>query len=114
MVFGRAPHARKAVLVLGVVVEVLGRRAWHVADFEARQAMTDVGGVADLRHLAVRDDVDAGFLLLEHDIGDGVAHDGVVSSAVEAFALGLREQLVDHGLRSRQAADVGGEDAVAG
>ena len=39
---------------------------------EAREAVGDVGRVADLAGLAVADDVDAGLDLAADDVGDGV------------------------------------------
>ena len=54
--------------------EVLARLARRVAA-EAREAVGDVGRVADLVRFAVADDVDAGRDLPPHDVGDGVGND---------------------------------------
>ncbi len=52
--------------------QVLAGLARRIAG-EAGEAIRDVGRVADLAHLAVADDVDAGLDLAAHDVRDRVA-----------------------------------------
>ena len=61
---GVAPAGGEPVAELGEVVEVLRRLPWDVAGHEAAEPVPDVRAVADLAHLAVVDEVDAGVGLL--------------------------------------------------
>ena len=78
---------------------------------EAGQALADVGGVADLAHLAVVDDVDAGRDLLPDDLGDGVLT-RAWSRARPVASRWSRLRACRPGRRAGQAAGVGGEDPI--
>ena len=102
---------REPIAEARVGIEVGRGRARHVADLEPAQAVADEGGVADLAHLAVGDDVDARIDLVLDAVADRLADDALVLLAVDLLALVLGEDLVDDRLRARQAADMRGEDA---
>ena len=63
--------------------------------------------------LAVVADVDAGVHLLLHDMAHRLVHLGCQHLRVVGLAFLLRHQQVGQLLVARQAADMGGEDAVA-
>src|SRR6266581_3229007 len=67
-----------------------------------------------LRLLAVAHDVDAGFHLLAHALGDRAFHALVVGAFVVGETRQLRLHQVEQIRGPRQAADVGREDAVVG
>jgi hypothetical protein len=96
-----------------VRVEVGRRCARHIADLEAAQPVADVGGVSDLAHLAVRDQVDPGIGLVADAICHRVADHLLVALAVDVLAAVLAEHHVNHILGAGKAADVGGEDPAA-
>ena len=73
-----------------VGVQVGRRRARHVADLEAAQPMADVGGVADLAHLAVGDEVDPGIDLVCDAVGHRGADDPIERVGVDGLAPVLR------------------------
>ncbi len=99
------------VAIIGKIVQILRGRALRIA-FESRQPVTDVSGVAYFAHLAIADDVHAGFDLMLYDIGHRAAHRGVELRRIVGLIAILREQQVHRCLRPRQTADVSGEDAV--
>ena len=76
--------------------------------------MADVGGVADLAHLAVADDIEPGVVLPTNDLVHGLLQQVIEQSSVVLVTAILREQHVDNLPRSRKAADVCGEDAIGG
>ncbi len=82
--------------------------------FEAGQALEHVHGVIGAALLAVIDDVEAAFGLLVDDQGDRLGHRGLQFSLARAGLLVLGEQQLDDLGGARQAAGVGGEDAVGG
>ena len=69
-VHGRGAGGGEPVAELGEVVQVFRRLARDVAGDEAAEPVPDVGAVADLAHLAVVDDVDAGLDLVAHRLVD--------------------------------------------
>ena len=79
---------------------------------EAVEPVLDVGGVARLRHFAVVDEVDAGIGLLPDHLGDRRAHARGQRRAIDrhAFLLGVHHP--DQIVRPRQAAGVGGQEAL--
>ena len=79
---------------------------------EPRHARRHVGLEADPLLLAVVADVDAGRLLLGHHMTHGLVHLGVEHRLVVGFARLAFEQQIGQRLIARQAADVGGEDAI--
>ena len=79
---------------------------------EAGEPVLDVGGVARLRHLAVVDDVDAGLDLLLDDLGHRRAHARGERRRIDRHALLLGVHHADEIVRPRQAAGVGGEEAL--
>src|ERR1700733_11687265 len=76
----------------GNIVEVLRGRARDVAREKTGEAVADVGRVADLAHLAVAYDVDAGIDLTRHCGGDGMVHGFVVLRPVVRFAAVFSEE----------------------
>ena len=94
----------------GILLQIPGRLPVAVA-VETRDAVLDVGGVADLAHLAIAHDIDAA----RHLAGDDGIHRGAdhLVPVRRLFALFASEHHVRYGLRARQAADVCGQDAVA-
>src|SRR5688572_26543752 len=103
--------ADQAIAKLRKVVEVLRRRPSRVA-LESRQPMPDVGGIADLAHLAVAHDIEPGVPLSRHDAGDALLQHSVYERGITLLSPLQREQHVDDFRRSRKAADVRGEDAI--
>jgi hypothetical protein len=91
----------------------IARNLALVAATESRQAILDVGGVADLRSLPVAHDIDADRHLLLHDLRSRLAHRLVENGRVERLAALLPEQHVDYGSAAGQTPDVGGENAVS-
>ena len=79
---------------------------------EAREALRDVGRVADLAHLSVADDVDADRHLPAHHLGHRVADHRRIGASIHGLAALAREQHFGYGLAARQAADVRGQDPV--
>ena len=110
-VFRRGPTLRELAQESRKLDQVLPRLARRVAA-EPGQAPRDVGGVADLAHLAVADQVDADLHLPTHHLGHGRGNDGVVASVVTRLFALAREQHLRHGLAARQAADVRRQDPV--
>ena len=90
--------------------QVLARLARRIA-IEAREPVLDIGGVADLAHLAVADDVHADFDLLADDVDDRIGDHAIGVWRNGAVAL-AGEQHVGDSLRARQAADMRGEYPV--
>jgi hypothetical protein len=72
--------------------------------------MADVGRVADLRHLAVADEVDPRVDLVLDPLLDGRADHALVLGAIDVLALVLGPDLVDDVLGARKAADMRGQD----
>jgi hypothetical protein len=79
---------------------------------EARQPVLHVGGVARLRHFTVVDDIDAGGDLLLHHLGDGGAHARGERGGVNRLASLLGVHHADEVVGPRQAAGMGGEEAL--
>ena len=103
--------ADQLIAKLRKVVEVLRRGAFRIA-VEPGQPMPDVGGIADLAHLAVAHHVEPGVLLESHDLPHALLQDIVEKNGIDLVAAILREQQIDELLRSWKAADVRGEDAI--
>src|SRR5271170_2827635 len=74
--------------------------------------MPDVGGVADLTHFAIVDDIEPDLGLALHGSVDGTPHRRIKVRRLERLASILREQDVNDLLRTRQAADMCSENAV--
>ena len=89
--------------------EVLGRLARRMAA-EAREALYDVGRIADLAHLAVADDRDPGLDLPLHRLVDSLLHHAVELGLVICLALVAGEQQRNEFGAARQAADMRGLD----
>ena len=79
---------------------------------EAREPIFHIGGVARLRHFAVVDVVDAGVGLLLHHLRHRFAHARVERGAIDRHALFLGVHHADEVVRPRQAAGVGGQEAL--
>ncbi len=79
---------------------------------DAGDAVADIGGVGRLRHLAVGDDVDAAGDLRRHHVVDRLGGRGFEQFGRDGFALLAPQNEIDQGLRPRQAAGMGGENAV--
>ena len=108
---GRLPLRRDALHVVGIEREVRRHAARAVAG-EAVEAVLDIGGIADLAHLAVGDHVHPGVDLLAHHVRDGAFHAGVERAPVGERAVLLGEQHLGDIRRPRQAADMRGENAL--
>ena len=108
-VVGRAAGGGLPLEEAGKRLQVARRAALAVA-LEAGDAVLDVGGVADLAHLAVADQVHAGLHLPRHHVVDRMREDGLRIRL--RFALLPAEDEVGDRLGTRQAAHVRGEDAV--
>ncbi len=79
---------------------------------EAGEPILDIGGVARLRHFAVVDDIDAGRSLLAHHLGDRRADARRERGGLDRHALLLGVHHADEIVRPRQAAGMGGEEAL--
>src|SRR6478736_250499 len=79
---------------------------------EPGKAPGDIGGVADLAHLAIADDVDTDFDLTAHHLGYRLCDDRIVLQHITGFLALAGEEHVGHCLTAGQAADVRGEDAI--
>src|SRR5919204_316043 len=79
---------------------------------DAGDAVPNVSGVGRLAHLAVADHVDAGGELPGDDLVHRLRGFRLERRGIDRGALFALEDEVDQGFRSRQAAGVGGEDAV--
>ena len=97
---------------LGELLELAAAAALRYAG-EAGHALRHVGLEADPALLAVVADVDAGVHLRLDDMADRLVHLVGQHLGVDGFALLLRHQQVGQLFVARQAADMGGEDAVA-
>ncbi len=117
----RAVAGRAVLERRGEVLEDLGELGkFRLAGAERRRALAFVAG-QPLEHVhgvigaalfAVIDDVEAAFDLAAHDAGDRLAHRRLQFGAARTRLLLLGQQLFDHLGGARQAAGVGGEDAV--
>ena len=112
MVFWRGPQLDQALLELGKIIQVQRHSARHLAQFKTGQAVADVGGVRDFAHLAIAHYVHAGGRLFGHHVRHFGGHGGVEHRFVVVQAAVLRKQLGDDVFRARQAADVGGQNAM--
>jgi hypothetical protein len=81
-------------------------------DLEAAEAIVDVRDEARLAHLAVADDIDAEIGLLLDDRCDGLRHARAVAGFVDRLAALTGGACRDEIGRPRQAADMGGQDAI--
>ena len=79
---------------------------------DAADAVADVGGVGRLAHLAVADHVDTGGDLFGDHLLDRLRARGLKRRRIDGFAVFALENEIDQRLRPRQAAGVGGDDAV--
>ena len=104
--------AREILHQLGELLELAAAAALRFAG-KARHALRHVGLKADPLLLAVVADVDAGFFLLGDHMADRLVHFGVELRRVVAFAGFAPDQKLAQRFAARQAADMGGEDAVA-
>ena len=80
--------------------------------FEAGEPLADVSYEARLTLLAVVDDVDAQLRLPPHHVRDGLADAGLESRRVVRLAARACREHVEEVWRTRQAANVGGEDPL--
>jgi hypothetical protein len=104
--------AREHLEQLRHLLEVLADLAPGFAA-EARHALGDVGLEADALLLAVVADVDAGLHLRRHCVAHGAVHLGGEDRGVDCLAGLAADQQVGQRVVARQAADVGGQDAIA-
>ena len=74
-------------------------------------SVLDVGGVGDLRGLAIGHDVDSGFGLPPNGFGALLGHAGCKVVGVIGLSTLAGEDEVDRALAARQRADVGGCDS---
>ena len=81
---------------------------------EAVQPVLDIVGVGNFRHLAIADDVDAALDLFLHDFRHRFGYEAFQQGRIVGPVAVLRDEQVDQVVRPRQAADMGGQDAVGG
>ena len=81
---------------------------------EALEPVLDIVGVGDFRHLAVADDVDAARDLLPDDFRHRFGYAALQQGRVVRPVAVLRDEQVDQVVGPRQAADMGGRNAVGG
>ena len=113
LAFGRAREAAHQVgQQFGKFLELAPAPALRHAG-ESGHALRHVGLERNAALLAVIADVDAGFHLLADDVAHRLVHLGRHHLRVVILAFLLRHQQVGELLVARQAADMGGEDAVA-
>ena len=79
---------------------------------EACVAILDVGGVRNLRGLAIRHDIDPGIDLAAHGFRTGAGHAGVETLLIEGFLSFTGKDEVDHVLCSWKRADMAGQYTV--
>ena len=79
---------------------------------DAADAVPNVGGIGRLAHLAIADDVDAGFDLRRDNVVDRLRRLGFERLCIDSRAGLTPENKVDQRLRPGQAARVGRQDAV--
>ena len=91
MVLGCAAGIRQSFLVCREIVKIFRRGARHLGDFKASEAVTNIGGVTDLAHLAIADDVNAGVHLLGGHLTYSALHHEVEFNFVIRLSLVLRE-----------------------
>ena len=108
---GKAPHQQCDQF--GKLLEFLAAPALRHAG-KAGHALRHIGLETDALLFAVVADVDAGGLLMVHDIADRAVHLGVEFLVVVGRAGLLPDQQVGQLFIARQAANVGGQNAVAG
>ena len=104
--------AREILHQLGELLELAAAPAFGFAA-KARHALRHVSLKADPLLLAVVAAVDAGFLLLGDHMPHRLVHLGVELRRVVAFAGFAPDQKLAQRFAARQAADMGGEDAVS-
>ena len=80
---------------------------------EAGDSVLDVGGIADLAHLAVADDIDAAFHLPDDGVGRGPAHALVEGVRVHRLAVLPGQEQRSDVVWPGKASNVGGENAVS-
>ena len=107
-----AHAARLEVLPpFGKALHVENRTAVRTAA-EARHAFDDVTEEGGARHLTVVADIDTAVELAAHDMVHRLVGQRREPRGIDRPALGLRHQQVGQHVRPRQAAHVGGQDAV--
>ena len=88
-----------------IIQQILWRTSRTVT-LKTRNALLDVGSVADLAHLTVADDVDTNFNLSGHRIFDRTCNGHVEFSLVVFLLPLLRENQLSNFFRSRQTANM--------
>ena len=105
------PHLATKIRKRGEI-EMRPRGLGRALGREAGQPVGDIGRIADLAGLAVADDVDAAIDLPLDRVGDGAAHDPIELGRIDRGALLAPLQQRDHRVAARQAAHMGGENAI--
>ena len=75
-------------------------------------AVLDIGGVADLAHLAVTDDIDTGLDLARDHLVHRIAHAGVKSGLVVAIVIFFLQEKFRYAAGPRQTTNMGGQNSV--
>ena len=75
---------------------------------DAGEAVVDIGNKPEPAHLAIGDDVDAGFGLLLDHLGNRTLDPARIKLGIKRCALLLRQDQCQQIGRPRQAADMGG------
>ena len=103
VIFWRGAQFGQPIFVLREIVEIARHRARHLANLESRQTMPDVGGIADLAHLAIAHHINTRGHLLSHHLINRLRNGGVKLRLVVVHSGILGEQAFHHRLRARQA-----------
>src|SRR5665213_1057841 len=104
--------------LLGLVVFVpIARhgagRDFKIAFIEAAEPAEAIGGpAAEFAELAIADDIDARLRLTRHHLGDGCRQAGRERGIIDGDVAGHRADIIEQLFRPRQAADMGGQNAV--
>ena len=104
-VLRRAALFRQPVKKGGKQLQVRRRIARAVTE-KPGAAVFDVGGITDLRCLAIADNINPRSCLTAHHLGHVIGHAGVKSGRIIVLATFAGEQKIDSSLRAGQRSDV--------
>ena len=108
----KADENLREIPVLILSTDATHRRMRDMFALEPGEPMPDVSRIADLALLAIARDIDAHLDLFPDHIFHRALHNRFELGGVHRLPAILREDQIHHILRSRQAADMGGENAV--
>ena len=115
--FGAAIGRRATAFALpaherGKCLKIGWRRALTIP-IEAGDPVLDIGCIADLRHLTIRDQINPRFDLARHCIAHRSANHRIELGGINCFAAFLSEHEIGHGGRARQRTDVSGQYSIS-